>query len=188
MLPKVLKNFNLFVDGQGYAGRVENITLPRLVNRTEEFRMGGLDAPVQVDMGMEKLECDMTLSEYDPFVIKQFGIKDNNPIPLSFRGTPADMLVSAFSGDSAGQIPFVLRGGLQVEDAGVSGVKVLPVVVFLEGNVIELDLGQWAAGQNAPLKFRLALRYYRLQINSEILIEIDVNNRIRNIAGVNQIA
>ena len=38
MLPRILKNFNLFVDGRGYAGRVDEITLPKLTIKTEEFQ------------------------------------------------------------------------------------------------------------------------------------------------------
>ena len=73
MIPKVLKNFNLSIDGVGYAGRVQEVTLPKLAHRTEEFKMGGLDTPVQIGMGLEKLECDLTLSEYDINVVKLFG-------------------------------------------------------------------------------------------------------------------
>jgi P2 family phage contractile tail tube protein len=30
MLPQILKNFNLYVDGRGYAGRIEELTLPNV--------------------------------------------------------------------------------------------------------------------------------------------------------------
>ena len=36
MLPKILKNFNAFVDGRGYAGRIDEISLPKLLIKTEE--------------------------------------------------------------------------------------------------------------------------------------------------------
>ena len=65
MLPKILKNFNLFVDGRGYAGRVDEITLPKLTIKTEEFQGAGMSAPVEIDLGMEKLEMDMRFSEYE---------------------------------------------------------------------------------------------------------------------------
>ena len=47
MLPKILKNFNVFVDGLGYAGRVEEITLPKLTIKTEEYQGAGMSAPVE---------------------------------------------------------------------------------------------------------------------------------------------
>ena len=56
-MAKILKNFNLFVDGRGYAGKAEEVTPPKLTIKTEEFRGGGMDVPAAVDMGMEKLEA-----------------------------------------------------------------------------------------------------------------------------------
>lgn len=35
MLPKILKNFNVFVDGRGYAGKIDEVTLPKLTIKTE---------------------------------------------------------------------------------------------------------------------------------------------------------
>jgi len=184
MLPKVLKNFNLFIDGRGYAGRIEEVTLPKLVHRTEEYRLGGLDTPVQVDMGMEKLECDLTLSEYDAHVIKLFGIKDESLLPTALQGVGLDLAVNALTGlNPRGLIPLTMRGGLsdEVND------RVVPVVIYVEGSMIELDLGQWRAGEKTALKIRLALRYYRLTVDNEALIEIDVDNRVRQVAGNDQI-
>ena len=54
--PRVLKNMNLFVDGRGYAGRVDEIELPKLTLKTEEHRAGGMDVPVLIDLGMDKME------------------------------------------------------------------------------------------------------------------------------------
>ncbi|SMG63879.1 Phage major tail tube protein, partial [methanotrophic bacterial endosymbiont of Bathymodiolus sp.] len=58
MLDDILKNMALFVDGRGFAGNVEELTLPKLTLKTEEFRNGGMDAPIEVEMGMEKLESE----------------------------------------------------------------------------------------------------------------------------------
>ncbi|MEO0443458.1 MAG: phage major tail tube protein [Pseudomonadota bacterium] len=187
MLPKVLKNFNLFVDGQGYAGRLEEILLPKLIQRTEEFRLGGLDAPIQMDMGMEKLECEFTLSEYDVNVIQHFGITDPSSVPISLRGAGVDALFRG-PGSPGGAIPLVMRGGLQAEAGGNSESRVVPVVIHGSGSIIELDFGRWSAGQHAPLKVRVALRYYRLVLDDKVLIEIDIDNRIRKIDGRNQIS
>lgn len=58
-LPHVLKNMNLFVDGRGYAGRVDEIKLPKLTLKTEEHRAGGMDIPVELELGMDKLEAEL---------------------------------------------------------------------------------------------------------------------------------
>ncbi len=185
MLPKILKNFNLFVDGRGYAGRVEEVTLPKLTIKTEEYQLGGLDTPVQVDMGMDKLECELTLSEYDSHMIKLFGMADSLDIPTTVRGPFVDAILKATTDvTNSGQIALTLRGGLSDEVEN----KTTPVVISLTGTVIELDFGQWKAGENAPLRIRLALRYYKLKIADENLVEIDINNRLRKINGVDQVS
>jgi len=157
MIPKVLKGFNLFVDGRGYAGRVEEVTLPKLTIKTDELKVGGMDVPIELDMGMDKLECDLTVSEYDAEIIKMFGL-----------------------GNGA-QVPLTLRGGLDDE----SGVT--PVVITLRGAWRSLDFGSWKSGDKAPLKVSVALRYYRLEIGGKELVEIDPINMVRKIDGKDQL-
>ncbi|ASJ24398.1 phage major tail tube protein [Laribacter hongkongensis] len=52
MIPQVLTNLNLYVDGRGFAGRVTEIQLPKLKRKTDGYRAGGMDA--EVDMGSWK--------------------------------------------------------------------------------------------------------------------------------------
>ena len=63
MLPRTLKNFQLSVDGVGYAGRVTELTPPTLSTKSEEYRAGGMDAPYYIDMGSEAMEAEFTVSE-----------------------------------------------------------------------------------------------------------------------------
>jgi len=157
MIPKTLKNFNLFVDGRGYAGRVEELTLPKLSIKTEEIKAGGMDVPIELDMGMEKLECELTIAEYDSEIIKMFGL------------------------NNGAQVPLTLRGGLD-DETGIT-----PVVVTLQGAWRALDFGNWKAGEKAPLKVSVALRYYRLEMDGQELVEIDAINMVRKIDGKDQL-
>ena len=85
-LPHVLKNMNLFVDGRGYAGRVDEIKLPKLTLKTEEHRAGGMDIPVELELGMDKLEAELTISDFDPEVFKLFGLLDSTRTQITLRG------------------------------------------------------------------------------------------------------
>ena len=62
MLPKVLKNFNLFIDGRGYAGRVDEISLPKLTIHTEDYQLGGLDTALAMDMGKVLIQASIGVS------------------------------------------------------------------------------------------------------------------------------
>jgi P2 family phage contractile tail tube protein len=160
MLPKILKNFAVFVDGRGYAGKVEEITLPKLTIKTEEYRAGGMDVPIAIDMGMEKLETDMTFSDYDQELFKLFGIISGNLVALT------------------------LRGALQEPDK----TEAIPVVLHLRGTIRELDFGTWKAAEKATLKMAMDLRAYKLTYNNVDAIEIDAENMIRKINGTDQLA
>ncbi|MFP3033837.1 MAG: phage major tail tube protein, partial [Wolbachia sp.] len=137
MLPKILKNFNVFVDGRGYAGKIDEITLPKLTIKTEEYRAGGMDIPINIDMGMEKLEAELTFSEYDSELFRLFGLINNNAVYLT------------------------LRGGLQ----GSSDTE--SVVINLRGLFKELDFGSWKPAEKATLKCTVAANYYKLTIDGK---------------------
>jgi P2 family phage contractile tail tube protein len=158
MLDDILKNMALYVDGRGYAGNVEELNLPKLTLKTEEFRNGGMDAPIEVDMGMEKLECEFTLTKFDKAVLKRFGL-------------------------AAGQLtPLTIRGAI-VSDNSVP----LPVVVNLQGMLREVDFGSWKPGEKATIKIAVALRYYKLSHSGQVIHEIDVVNQVRMINGFDQL-
>lgn len=157
-MTKVLKNFNLFVDGRGYAGRAEEVTPPKLTIKTEELRAGGMDAPAAIDMGMEKLEAGFSLIEYDPELLKQFGLVSGNGVQLTLRG------------------------------ALVDDTTTTPMVIGLRGMFTEIDMGKFKAGDKATMQCLVACRYYSLEIGGRKLIEIDVDNMTRVIDGVDKLA
>ncbi|MBV0900071.1 MAG: phage major tail tube protein [Wolbachia endosymbiont of Fragariocoptes setiger] len=158
MLPKILRSFNVFVDGRGYAGKIDEITLPKLTIKTEEYRAGGMDIPISIDMGMEKLEADFTFAEYDSELFRLFGLIDGSSVSLT------------------------LRGGMQ----GSSNIEA--VIINLRGIFKEFDFSSWKPAEKATLKCSVAAHYYKLTISGQELIEIDAENMIRKINGIDQLA
>lgn len=158
-MPQVLKNFNCSVDGRGYAGIADEVVPPKLTIKSEEHRAGGMDAPVDIDMGMEKLSLEFTLSQYDKDVLKLFGV------------------------NNGATVPFTLRGALQAD-----GGDVTPVVINARGMFSEIDAGTWKAGEKTQMKCSVSLRYYKLTIAGEIIAEIDVENMTRIVGGEDHMA
>ena len=159
MIQDVLRDMNLFVDGAGYAGKVDELTPPKLTVKTEEVRTGGMDAPAELDMGLEKLECTVSTSGIDRGLLKLWGVAPGKPVPLTFRGA------------------------VQSEDGAVK-----PVVIQVRGTVKEIDFGSWKPGEAAPMKATIACRYYRLEHDGETVHEVDVHNMIRIVNGADQVA
>ena len=159
MITDILRNINLFVDGRGYAGRVAEVNLPKLTVKTEEHRDGGMDAPVEIDMGLEKLECDFSISAIDADVLRSWGLNVGALVPVTFRGA------------------------VQSEDGSVKAV-----VAEVRGQVKEIDWGTWKPGEKTPLKAMIAPRYYKLTHDGQTIHEIDVDNMIRVVDGADQLA
>jgi len=160
-IPRVLKNFGLFVDGRGYLGKVVELTLPKLTRKTEEFRGGGMAAPIEIDMGMEKLECEFTLKEYSEEVFKLWGLADHAAVPLRFKGA------------------------MQADDAAGT---VTVVEVSVRGRLREIDGGSWKAGEQTTLKAAVACSYYKYVSGGSTLIEVDAVNMVEIVDGTDRLA
>ena len=52
-LPRKIKNFATFVDGISYLGEMPEVALPKLARKMDDYRSGGMNAPVKADFGME---------------------------------------------------------------------------------------------------------------------------------------
>lgn len=155
----IRKNLNLFVDGRGYAGQVEDFNAPKLALVTEEFRGGGMDAPIELTMGMEKLETNFSLISYDLDVLSLFGVAEGSTVP------------------------FVAREALESFDGVVT-----PVVHTMRGKIKEIDPGTSKSGDKPSLKISMALTYYKLQHGDTTVLEVDVENMVRSVNGTDALA
>ena len=106
----IIKNINLFVDGTNYAGKADTVTPPVLTRLTEEYRGAGMPAPVDIDMGLERMEASWSMSNYEVNIIRLWGVGD--PVSVVFRG--------AAMGNSgvATAIVLTMRGLINVLDRG----------------------------------------------------------------------
>ncbi|WP_095143478.1 phage major tail tube protein [Pseudomonas sp. Irchel s3b6] len=159
MIPEVLYNTNLFVDGISLQGDVPSLTLPKLTLKTDEYRAGGMDAAVEIDMGTEKLEASFTTNGVRREVLKFFGQADLTAFNASFRG--------AFKGQKG---------------------AVKSVVATLRGSLKEVDPGEWKPGEKAEFKYAVAVTYYKLEIDGSVMFEIDPLNSIRVVDGTDHLA
>lgn len=155
----IRKNFNLFVDGRGYAGQVAEFNAPKLATVEEEFRAGGMDAPIDVGMGLQKLVSDFSLFAYDDKVLALFGVVQGNNVPLTVREA-----LESFDGTSKA------------------------VVHTMRGKITELDPGTSKPGELAQLKVAMSLTYYKMTHDGRVIHEIDVENMVRVINGTDQLA
>ncbi|WP_455480080.1 phage major tail tube protein [Bartonella sp. B23] len=84
ILPRILKYFNIYVDGVPYQAKCESVTLPNLNLVVESYRGGGMDVPIELDMGLEVLTLTMVISDCSPELMSQLGRSD---VDISLRSS-----------------------------------------------------------------------------------------------------
>lgn len=158
-LPRTLKNFNVFADGVSHAGECEEITLPKLTRKLEEYRAGGMNGPVDLDMGSEKLELETTYGGLMREILKQYGV------------TGVDRAMIRFA------------GAYQRDDTDETDA----VEIVVRGRHTEIDFGSGKAGDKSQFKVKSSLAYFKLTVNGEVWIEVDHVNFIEIVFGVDRL-
>lgn len=160
MLPRILKNFNIFANGKGLAGVADEFELPKISLKTDDHRAGGMDSEIEIDMGTEKMEAKFKLADPDPDVLGLVGLADGNSARIVAKGS--------FVRDS--------------DNARVA------VVAELTGRLKSGDPGAWKSGDKAATDYEMSVNYYKLTVGGHEVYEIDVENMVRRINGVDQLA
>lgn len=160
MLPHKLKNFRVFNDGQDYLGIASEVELPKLKMASEEYRGSGMLAPVDIDLGLEKLELTTTYGGIVVGVLRQFGLTRVDGAMLRFVG--------AYQGDQA--------------------LQATAAELVVRGRHMEIDPGTAKAGDDTEWKVQSTLAYLKWTINGVVEVEIDVLANIYRIGGNDRMA
>jgi len=83
-LPRLLKNFNIYLDGDSYAGRCDSVTLPNITAVVESHRAGGMNGSVEVELGLELMTMSLVISDFDPKLVSLFNQAE---LPITLRGS-----------------------------------------------------------------------------------------------------
>ncbi|MCK3655818.1 phage tail protein [Pasteurellaceae bacterium Macca] len=159
-LPRKLKLFNVFLDGNHYQGQAVAITLPKLTSKVEAYRAGGMMGEVDVDLGLEKLELEHTYGGIMPEIFKQFGLANIDGAMVRFSGS------------------------YQRDDTGETDA----VDIVMRGRHTEIDGGESKSGDDTEFKVKSSLTYYKLTINGADVVEIDMLNTVFKVDGQDRYA
>jgi len=154
-LPFKLKNFMLFKDGNNFQGEIESVTLPKLTRKVEEWRGGGMNGPIEVDLGHEKLEMTFNAGGLLKVGIAAFGATTHNANQWRWMG--------AYDDESG---------------------TIMAVEVHVSGRLRELDMGEAQAGEETSHTHAISVSYYKLVIDGVDTIEIDVPGMVFKVEGV----
>lgn len=159
-LPRSLKHFATFKDGVSYMGEMPEVGLPKLTRKMEEYRSGGMNAPVKLDFGMEAMEAELTAAGYMKELFDTWGTLRHDGTLLRFAGS-----LQGDDNESWDSLEVVMRGRFS-----------------------EIDPGKAKAGEKTEIKLKAEISYYKLSINGQVLIEIDAVNFIEVVNGIDRLA
>ena len=159
-LPRKLKNFATFVDGVNYMGETPEVTLPTLSRKMEEYRSGGMNGPVGIDLGQEKMEAEIKAAGWQTDLLARFGAPTHDAVMLRFAG--------AIQAD---------------DDAAVQAVEVV-----MRGRIQQAKPDNAKAGDMTNMTYKYSLSYYKLTENGEVRVEIDLVNLVEIVDGDDNLA
>ncbi|MEG2266474.1 MAG: phage major tail tube protein [Acinetobacter sp.] len=159
MLPRTLKNFNVFVDTHSWAGVASEITLPKISKKTDDFRGAGMIGDVTLTLGYEKMECEVTYAGFDVKQYRQLGVCGTSDLPLRYVGL------------------------YERQDTCTTQ----NIEIYMRGNAHELDGGGSKLGEKTEHKMKYGISYYRLEIDGVVEVELDFINGVERF-GDNDIA
>jgi P2 family phage contractile tail tube protein len=159
-MPSKLKNHNLFLDGTTHAGVVAEVTIPKLALKMEEWRGGGMLGPIMIDQGLDKIEVEFTLGGLVASAVRQFGATRHDAVLLRHAG--------AYQEDGSGAVQ--------------------ACEVICRGRYSELDFGNQKPGDDTEHKAKLACSYYKLSVDGQVWIEVDLLTSVFIVFGVDRYA
>lgn len=145
-LPNILKNFNVFNDGQSFMGMIDEIKLPNVSRKFEDYQGGGMDGSVGIDMGMDKMEMEQTCSGFVAAAYSGFGLTKASGALIRFAGA------------------------CQRDDTG----EVTAVEIVARGRHQAIEHSDAKIGDKGKTTIKSRLTYYKLTVAGEVVMEVDL--------------
>jgi P2 family phage contractile tail tube protein len=160
-LPRDTKNWNVYVEGRGYMGEASEVTPPKLARKMDEFRGGGMDGAIKIDMGQEAMQGTLKIRGESPELVRKWGVTSHDGVGIRLRRAVAS-------------------------DTGGSQVQAVEEV--WRGRFSEIDQGSYKSGEPNEKSYTVELSYYKLTIDGQVITEIDTLNMICIVDGVDVLA
>lgn len=156
MLPKIIKDAALSVEGVGYAGIIDNIEWPKLARKVEEYRAGGMFGPIDIDLGQEKMELAFEAAEHTAEMIAAYGVCGVAGVKFRINASAE----SEMNCDSHG------------------------IEAMMTGRIREIDLGSHKPCELQKTKYTVSLATFKYAIDGSVLFDLDFPNNIYIVNGI----
>ncbi|EPJ4165312.1 phage major tail tube protein [Citrobacter freundii] len=156
-LPRKVKYLNLFNAANNYIGIVESVTFPKLTEKFEKYRGGGMPGAVDISLGLDDgaLDTEFTIGGTEALLFKQMSTVTADGVMLR------------------------MTASIQRDDTG----EVQAMELVTRGRYKELDSGEFKQGDSSTTKVSCTNSYVKLTINGEVLYEVDLIHMVWIVDG-----
>lgn len=155
----ILRNCICIADGVKIASST-TLRLPKIKMKTEKEYFGGSDGESESEYGLQAMDAMVKVGAIEPGLSKQTALKPGAYKSYRFNGAAV----------------------------GERSSSVISVRVRILGKIADLDAGDWKHGARSEWDHRLIVKAYKLMIGNEVIHDIDPENFIRIVDGVDQLA
>ena len=155
---KQITNANVYVDGNSFLGKTEEIKMPDVVVTMTEHKALGLVGKVELPSGLDKMESTQKWNSLYPEVLK----KAANPFTA---------------------VQLQCRSSMETY-TGAGRTEQVPVVVYITGTFKKFPMGNYKQHDNVEAETSMSVTYVRININGVDVIEVDVLANIYKVDGV----
>lgn len=153
-----LTNANVYLNGENFAGRADEIELPKIKHKQSEHKALGLAGSPNFWSGVDKLESKIKWASLYPDVAVAFA----NPTKV---------------------VAITVRASLESYDGVEGRTAQLPVRAELRGCFSEFPMGSFKPKDNAEFDSTMEVYYAKLVVDGRELFEIDVLNNLYKVDG-----
>jgi len=162
MLIKQLTHCNVYGNGNSFLGQFAEVTFPELKHKMIEHKGGDMIGTKRVPTSLEAMEATFKANGF----YEDFNILTANPNAV---------------------ISLQVRGNQRIMDG--TGVQAdVPVVLYLRGTFSDRKLGSFKQGDGTQPEYKMEVSYYRLVVNGVDQEEVDIDNSIHVVGGVDLLA
>ena len=148
---------NVYVNNASKHGLASEITAPTITALMTDYKAMGMIGSAEFFNGFDKLETTIKWTYPDNEAQKAFG-NFLKPVDLMIRSSKAEY-----------------------DNTGITEEK--PIVMYIRGYSKTLPGGAFKAKEDTELESTVSVQYYKLEIDGEEIVEIDVINNIYKVGG-----
>jgi hypothetical protein len=159
MAINVSKIFNarVYIDGNDFIAKAEEVELPKVKFKFADSKGLGLYGEFELPSGLDKMEAKIKFNSMYPDFLK-----------IASDPTKTRTVIVRASNQ------YWTNQGVMAE---------LPVKAEMRGFFKEFDSGKFKKADNTEAEATLSVIYYKLEVDEQEIVEVDVINNIYKVAG-----